>query len=424
MPVNRPSLHTVAQLNFRYDYSGVLVYYGSTGISRSFVYDDEDERVAVIDSRAGDGTRERWSLRGLDHKVLRDFERYNGVWSWKKDYLYRDGTAAGSIGAVTTGEEVHQLHVDHLGTVRIVTTSGGALYGGTAGAYPQKYWPFGDPLIAGTLADRLVFTGHERDDDGTLDTQADLDYMHARYYAPVAGRFLTMDPDDTENVLNPQSWNRYTYVLDNPVNANDPDGKVINLVAAAGGAVIGGATGAVGSILVQAYRNHSFKNLNTRDIWAAAAGGAVSGGLAGLTLGASLIVEGGAGAVIAVNAGANIAGGAVTRAVDSDPQSAAFDVKEIVIDGVVGVAGGIVGSRVGARNARIATQAERQAAASARGARAGNFSAAASLRGNAAKAVRNRTTSQILETVAGAKTTNVLAPATREYVEEKIKKHQ
>lgn len=232
LPVNRPSLHTTVQLNFRYDYSGALVYYGSTGISRSFVYDDEDERVAVIDSRAGDGTHERWSLRGLDHKVLRDFERYNGVWSWKKDYLYRDGTAAGTIGAATTGEEVHQLHVDHLGTVRIVTTSGGTLFGGTAGAYPQKYWPFGDPLIAGTLADRLVFTGHERDDDGTLDTQADLDYMHARYYAPVAGRFLTMDPTfGSAQLLDPQSWNRYGYVRNNPVGHTDPDGRIIDTLA-------------------------------------------------------------------------------------------------------------------------------------------------------------------------------------------------
>ncbi|HJW93749.1 MAG TPA: RHS repeat-associated core domain-containing protein, partial [Thermoanaerobaculia bacterium] len=213
-----------AMLNFRYDYSGEQVWLGASGISRSFIYDDQDERVAVIDAKAGQPKHERWSVRDLDKKVIRDFDRTNAVWSWTKDFLYRDATAAGTISMNGSVEELHQLHADHLGTVRIVTTSTGALYGGAAGAYPQKYWPFGDPVISATLADRLVFTGHERDDDGTLDTQADIDYMHARYYAPVAGRFLSPDRVNGKPET-PQSWNRYSYTLNSPLRYVDPNGK-------------------------------------------------------------------------------------------------------------------------------------------------------------------------------------------------------
>ncbi len=49
------------------------------------------------------------------------------------------------------------------------------------------------------------------------------DYMHARYYRPYLGRFLSVDPiggDPSE----PQGWNRYAYVQNNPMNFIDPFG--------------------------------------------------------------------------------------------------------------------------------------------------------------------------------------------------------
>ena len=48
-------------------------------------------------------------------------------------------------------------------------------------------------------------------------------YYNARYYLPGLGRFLSADtivPDPQ----NPQSLNRYTYVLNSPINFSDPTG--------------------------------------------------------------------------------------------------------------------------------------------------------------------------------------------------------
>jgi RHS repeat-associated protein len=71
-----------------------------------------------------------------------------------------------------------------------------------------------------------LFTDHERDRHGGSEAQwtDDLDYMHARYYSPLYGRFLGVDP--VRGVPSaPQSWNRYAYVEGNSINYRDTDGR-------------------------------------------------------------------------------------------------------------------------------------------------------------------------------------------------------
>jgi RHS repeat-associated protein len=105
------------------------------------------------------------------------------------------------------------MHLDHLGTPRLMTAEDGHQIG------LHAYYPFGEgmALPSESPAERLKFTGHERDDSG-------LDYMHARYYGAVEGRFLSVDP-----VLGtpdqPQSWNRYAYARNQPLTHLDPDGR-------------------------------------------------------------------------------------------------------------------------------------------------------------------------------------------------------
>jgi len=70
----------------------------------------------------------------------------------------------------------------------------------------------------------MKFTGHERD-LGVLTSGADdLDYMHARFYNPQVGRFLSVDPADSHKLQQPQTWHRYSYVGNNPLKYIDPNG--------------------------------------------------------------------------------------------------------------------------------------------------------------------------------------------------------
>jgi RHS repeat-associated protein len=63
------------------------------------------------------------------------------------------------------------------------------------------------------------FTGKERD------AETGLDYFGARYLSAAQGRFTTPDPMmASAHVADPQSWNRYTYALNNPLKYFDPDG--------------------------------------------------------------------------------------------------------------------------------------------------------------------------------------------------------
>jgi RHS repeat-associated protein len=84
----------------------------------------------------------------------------------------------------------------------------------------SHYYPFGEEVTS-TQNDRYKFAETFRDADSGLD------YALNRYYAASIGRFLSVDPFGRSAVAtNPQSWNRYAYVLGDPVNGTDPTGLV------------------------------------------------------------------------------------------------------------------------------------------------------------------------------------------------------
>ncbi len=67
---------------------------------------------------------------------------------------------------------------------------------------------------------RDQFTGKERD------AETGLDYFGARYYSGAQGRFTSPDPKlFPDAVYDPQSWNKYGYVRNNPLRLVDPDGE-------------------------------------------------------------------------------------------------------------------------------------------------------------------------------------------------------
>ncbi|HJQ40382.1 MAG TPA: RHS repeat-associated core domain-containing protein [Thermoanaerobaculia bacterium] len=217
---NRGDLKQTPDLKMEYDALGAMTKVDAAKFGRFFVYSADDERVGVIEYRGPSGVKEQWSFRD-GPRVIRDVERINGgSWKWTKDYVYR-GSTLNSTYTVTPGGVVRRdVHVDHLGTVALLTNSAGKKVDNE-----RAYFPFGTPQVETPLLERFAFTGHERDlGYDTSSPDQDLDYMHARYYSAAIGRFLSLDPVGG-NPREPQSWNRYAYVSNNPTSRIDADGR-------------------------------------------------------------------------------------------------------------------------------------------------------------------------------------------------------
>jgi RHS repeat-associated protein len=82
----------------------------------------------------------------------------------------------------------------------------------------KRYYPFGEEQVA-TPNDKDKFATYFRD------SSTGLDYAMNRYYGSNMGRFLTPDPfGGSAKLGRPNSWNRYSYVENDPANNNDPSG--------------------------------------------------------------------------------------------------------------------------------------------------------------------------------------------------------
>jgi RHS repeat-associated protein len=86
---------------------------------------------------------------------------------------------------------------------------------------------------------KIAFTGQYTDDTGLM-------YFNARYYNPLTGRFASADTV-VPQLENPQAWNRYGYVFNNPLKYNDPSGHCPWCI----GGLIGAIAGFLGSHLTQ-----------------------------------------------------------------------------------------------------------------------------------------------------------------------------
>ena len=221
---------------YTYDPLNMMKHLQSSGDqARIFIYDADDERIFTFDCVFADCQTQddqlTATLRGLDGKVLRVFQLPFGEgWQWQRDYVYRDGLLLAAVEPKAGGGEKRSyLHLDHLGTPRQITDESGSAVA------LHSYYPFGGEATDPSQDEvELKFTGHERDGNGS-DGAGMLDYMHARYCSPELGRFSSVDPLRRYSASrSPQSWNRYSYVANNPMGYTDPDGqkrlKSVNII--------------------------------------------------------------------------------------------------------------------------------------------------------------------------------------------------
>ena len=115
--------------------------------------------------------------------------------------------------AMRRGSEVYYLAGDHLGTTSVVLDDQGQWVA------ESRHYPYGEERwSSGTLPTDRRFTGQKR-----IDSAGGIYHMGARFYDSQIGRWTSPDtiiPDFAD----PQSFNRYSYCLANPLRFVDPSG--------------------------------------------------------------------------------------------------------------------------------------------------------------------------------------------------------
>jgi RHS repeat-associated protein len=209
---------------YRYDLLNVQTVRDPDGAAIEYVYTADDQRIAIYTPQQGSW---RWTLRDASAKVIRELTSHDGPdgalstlsWTWTRDSIWRGDQL---LASRQSGTPTYHYHLDHLGTPRRITTDTDQIVG------IHDYHAFG-PEVPGGLDEPslslLKFTAHESDHHGVSEDGATLDYMHARYYSGMMGRFLSVDPSARSGRPEaPQSWNRYAYARNNPIVRLDPDG--------------------------------------------------------------------------------------------------------------------------------------------------------------------------------------------------------
>jgi RHS repeat-associated protein len=205
---------------YRFDPFQRLATLTGGGNSLTHLYTADDERFWSLrwdPVNLPTGELSIFRLRGLDGKVLTEYQSTGNSssadWTLVKDYIYRGGLLLAA--AEPSGKRQH-FTLDHLGTARAITNRAGTYLS------DHHYFGFGEEIGA-PGGEVMKFTGHERDlllNPGPGD---DLDYMHARYYSPNQGRFLSVDTFPATLDV-PAGWNRYGYVNGRSMNQTDPLG--------------------------------------------------------------------------------------------------------------------------------------------------------------------------------------------------------
>ena len=135
--------------------------------------------------------------------------------------IYQSQGQVSGGNETAVAEKETYLHRDHLGSIAAITSDSGAVleqlsYDVWGKRRNATGWTDATTQLTSNETHR-GFTGHEM-----LDAVG-LVHMNGRVYDPDLGRFISADPF-IQFADNPQSFNRYTYVLNNPLSFTDPSG--------------------------------------------------------------------------------------------------------------------------------------------------------------------------------------------------------
>ncbi len=203
----------ITNSGFRYDAAGNTLADGLY----SYTYDAEGHQISAAGVNYiydGDGQRVEKAngtiyWYGTGGEVLTE-SALDG--SSPVDYIYFGGRRLARV----TSSAVYYYFGDHLDSARVVVQAGA-----NASCYEGDFEPYGrEHVVTGTCSQHYKFTGKERD------TETQNDYFPARFLENNLGRWLSPDPGGVNAVHleDPQTWNMYAYVRNNPATLNDPTG--------------------------------------------------------------------------------------------------------------------------------------------------------------------------------------------------------
>jgi RHS repeat-associated protein len=172
-----------------------------SGTTASYAYMPEGRRATKISAGS---TRDY--VYDLSDSVIA--EMTSSGWQVGDVYL------GGQMIAEYKNSTAYFVHQDHLGSTRLVTGLN------QAALQNLDYFPYGELNSTNSYITTHEFTGDERD------AESGLDHTQFRQYSSSMARWMTPDPAGLAAVdpSNPQSWNRYAYVLNNPLSLVDPFG--------------------------------------------------------------------------------------------------------------------------------------------------------------------------------------------------------
>ncbi len=189
----------------------------------------------------GDGRRVKKVAGGVTTYYFYDPEG-NATWEykvgtgWETFNLFFNGKHA---AINNTAEGLRWRHLDHLGNLVLKTNNAGV---DVCRYYTKPYGELNSRTC--TEGDDYWFTGKERD------AETGLDCFGARYHGSAIGRFTSSDPIGGFTEV-PQSLNKYSYGLNNPLRYTDQDGLMAVPVIPLGGILIGGVWGGIDAYINQ-----------------------------------------------------------------------------------------------------------------------------------------------------------------------------
>jgi RHS repeat-associated protein len=198
-----------------------------------FAYGADGHRVVQLAASGGQTARTVYVGLGGTGKSIYEKTTSGGT-SQHAQFVYAAGVHAGSAFAIrvttqtssTTSTATQYYHFDHLGSVTAISDDRGRVVASGPDATMMNYDAWGTRRNAdgkaATVAfnqqpGRREFTGHE-----TI-SGVGLVNMNGRIYDAALGRFLSPDPS-VQFVGDLQSFNRYSYVHNNPLSYTDPTG--------------------------------------------------------------------------------------------------------------------------------------------------------------------------------------------------------